>query len=355
MTRADIAEAARMLCPVDQDVVEVHRNGTPRWFFPIGNSRTLRNSVELYPAFRSRSRVYRAALLAWASVGGVRLTHRIQPKRGGEWSLGQLLVADFPALATAAVSVGTPGPTQKLTVQLMDGSGHTLGFAKYAITPEARACLANEARMLPLLPENVGPRLVRSTRFLGGDLLVQTPLPGRVRMPRSQPDAAHVRLIQHLIRPGRTYAAPEHPFLANLYLRAGSRKALIDKVVSDLQDSEWAVAWHHGDLSPWNMRWNGGACRAFDWEHGANDGFAFMEIAHAPIQVAGLARKTHPLRAKRLVSQYVADALPEQRARFAPALTALSALTTLVSWYPPRESDAFARWLTTFIEANPEI
>ena len=352
MRRADAVEVARALCPVGQDILEVSAHGVPRWFFPMGNPNTLRKSLTMYPNYRWRSRAYRAALLAWATVGGVRLTHRVSPRSKGEWPVGELLLSDFPTLSTAAVAIGTPGASQKITVQLMDDRGRTLGFAKYANVPWAQDCIANEARMLEIIPENIGPRLVRFTRFLEGDLLVQTPVAGRVRMPRSKPDAAQMRLIERLIRTGETYVASEHPFIEGMYARAGQGRRMLERIVAELEDSAWPVALHHGDLSPWNMRWQGRNCLAFDWEYGREEGLAYLELAHAPAQVAGLIRKTDPLRAKRDVSEYMRRCLPARLGRFAPAVTALSALSALVSWYPPfREPDAYARWLTTFVEA----
>jgi hypothetical protein len=352
VSTADIVETARALCPVDQDILELRAQGVPRWFFPMSDFKTLRKAFALYPALRWRSQAYRAALRAWATTGGARLTHRVSPKRKGEWPLGELLLPDFPALSTAAVSIGIPGPAQKITVQFMDAQGHTLGFAKYANAPLARDHVANEARMLGLIPENVGPRLVRFVRFLQGDLLVQTPLPGRVRMPRSKPDAAQIRLIERLVRGEEAYVASQHPFIEGLYARAGRRRSALERIVADLEDSEWPVALHHGDLSPWNMRWQGSNCLAFDWEHGREAGLAYLEVAHAPIQVAGLIRKTDPLRAKHAVSEYVKYCLPLQLSRFSPTIAALSALSTLVSWYPPRRPDAYERWLTSFVEAQ---
>jgi hypothetical protein len=353
VSTAEIVETARALCPADEDILELGARGLPRWFFPVGDFRTLHESFALYPALRWRSRAYRAALRAWATAGGARLTHRVSRRRKGEWPLGELLLPDFPTLSTAAVAIGIPGPAQKITVQLMDDRGRTLGFAKYAGTPHARDHVANEARMLGLIGEDVGPRLVRFVRFLGGDLLVQTPLPGRVRMPRSKPDAAQVRLVERLVRAEEAYAASRHPFIEGLYARAGRRRSALEKIVADLEDSEWPAALHHGDLSPWNMRWQGSSCRAFDWEHGRESGLAYLEAAHAPIQVAGLIRKTDPLRAKRAVSGYVGYCLPPELGRFAPTIAALSALSTLVSWYPPRRPDAYERWLTSFVEAPP--
>ena len=340
-----------MLCPVDQEVLELCAQDVPRWFIPMGNARTRYSSVGIRPATSRKGRAYRTALRAWIVAGGGHLTHRVSPKRGSEWPLGKLLLPEFPTLSAAAVSIGVPGPNQKMTVQLMDDRGRVLGFAKYAETDHARDLIANEARMLKLLPEDVGPRLVRSAQFLRGALLVQTPLSGRVRIPRSQPDEAHIDLVERLIRPGEAHVASEHPFVKGLYERAGQRRDMLERIVADLGDSEWPVALHHGDLSPWNMRWRGKKCLAFDWEHGSEEGLAYLEVAHAPIQVAGLVRKMDPLRAKRGVSEYVRGGLPARLGRFAPVMAALCALSTLASWYPPREPDAYERWLTAFVEA----
>jgi hypothetical protein len=351
VSKTDIVEAARALCPVDQEILELRVHGVPRWFVPMGNLQTRYSSLDIRPSISWKAQAYRAALRAWITLGAGRLTHRVTPKRKGEWPLGELLLADFPTLSTAAVSIGVPVPYQKITVQLMDNRGRVLGFAKYAETAHARDHVANEARMLGLIPENVGPRLVRFTRFLRGDLLVQTPLPGRIRMPRSRPDEAHIDLIERLIRSGEAYAASEHPFVKGLYARAGRRRSTLEGIVANLEDSEWPVALHHGDLTPGNMRWQGRKkCQAFDWEHGKEEGLAYLEAAHAPIQVAGLVRKTDPRRAKRAVSEYVRCCLPARLDRFAPAMAALSALSILISWHPPRRPDPYEHWLTTFAE-----
>src|SRR5215204_1379352 len=205
MSKSDIAEAARALCPVNQEILELRDHGVPRWFVPTGNLQTRYSGVDIRPATSWKGRAYGAALRTWITLGAGRLTHPVSSKRGAEWPLGELLLPDFPRLSTAAVSVGVPGPHQKITIQLMDERGHVLGFAKYAETARARDLIANEARMLGLIPKNVGPRLIRLNRFFEGDLLVQTPLPGRMRMPRSQPDEAHIALIERLIQPGEAH------------------------------------------------------------------------------------------------------------------------------------------------------
>jgi hypothetical protein len=115
----------------------------------------------MFPAYRWTAHAYRLALRAWISSGGARLTHRVSVGRDGEWPLGELLLPDMPTLATAAVSVGIPGPAQKTTLQLMDDRGKILGFAKYADKPYTRSLLANEATMLREIPAGASARAGR--------------------------------------------------------------------------------------------------------------------------------------------------------------------------------------------------
>ena len=122
-------------------------------------------------------------------------------------------------------------------------------------------------------------------------------------------------------------------------------------MVAGLKGSAWPVALSHGDLSPWNMRRDRCVCRAFDWEHGGLQGMAYLEAAHAPIQLASLIRNKDPRWAKRAICGGLHSRLPRPLGKFAPAMASLSALNMLISWYPPREPDAFERWLTAFVEA----
>jgi len=178
--------------------------------------------------------VYQAALWTWITLKGARFTHRVIPRYAGDWPLGDLLLSDLPTLSTATVYVGIPGPIQKITVQLMDDRGGVLGFVKYADKPSTRALVANEAHMLEVLPENVGPHLIRMVPFLRGELSVQTPLPGRARPPSRRLDAALMRFVERLIRPGEAYVASEHPFTESLYARSSERRGLLEEIIADL-------------------------------------------------------------------------------------------------------------------------
>lgn len=269
------------------------------------------------------------------------------------------MLPDMPTLSTAAVSVGIPGPGQKITVQLMDGRGHVLGFAKYADKPYTRELMVNEARMLSVIPEGVGPRLVRLMPFLEGDLLVQTALPGRTQTPHLRLDAAQMRFFERLVQPGKPYAADEHPFLQSLRSQSGGYQAgglrdTIEEIVETLGDVRWPVVWSHGDMAPWNMYLWRNECLAFDWEHGREVGFAYLDAAADLIQVASIIQRATPQRAKLDVSEELGLRLPERYAGLAPALASLSAVNMLVSWYPPRRPDAYQRWLEAFVSAPAE-
>lgn len=344
--------AARSLCPGGQEFLELSVRGVPRYFVPANNWRVRGSGSGIYLAFRRSARAYRAALRAWITVGGARLTHRTRWCRGDEWPLGETLLPDLPTLSTAAILVGIPGPAQKITVQLMDGRGKVLGFAKYAASPYTRELIANEARMLQKLPESLAPRLVRFAPFLEGDLLVQTALPGKPRVPHMRLDTAQARFFGDLTDPERVYEAPEHPFVRRLYSRAGDRRRMLEAVVEDLKDSEWRLAWLHGDMAPWNMHWWHGDCLAFDWEHGKEEGFAYLDAAATLIQVASKIRRLGPQQAKRAVSERLEPHLPVRYGGYAPAIAALSALNMLVSWYPPRKPDAYEGWLETFVKTT---
>ena len=352
-----IETVARAILPTEEDVLELGVRGVPRWFdwraprwfVPIGNWRVRRTGSRIYPAFRRGARAYRAALRTWTVVGGVRFTHHVEEPRGGDWPLGELLSPIMPTLSTAAVSIGIPGPAQKITVQLMDGRGGILGFAKYANNPYSRALIANEVRMLGKLPENVGPRLLKFVPFLGGDLMVQTALPGRPLPPRSNLKGAQVDFFERLVRGDVYFTASEHPFVKSLYEEAGERREMFRSILKDFGGSEWPVALMHGDMAPWNLHLWRGRCMAFDWEHGRETGFAYLDVAATLIQVASIIRRDDPGKAKRSVSRGLRDCLPVGSGKFAPALASLSALNMLVSWYPPRTPDAYEKWLGAFI------
>jgi hypothetical protein len=352
----DPIETGRAMYPAEEGMLELPARGVLRVFVPMRNSRVRRGGSRLYPALSWKGRAYRMALRAWITSGGARFTHRPTAKHEEGWPLGELLRSDMPTLSTAAVSIGPPSPGQKITAQLMDDRGRILGYAKYADRPLTRTRVLNEAQMLRMLPERVGPRLVRLVPFMEGDLLVQTPLPGRSRRPRLQIDAAQMRLLGRLIRSEDPHPASEHPFIRTLHAQAGHHGWILESIVAALGNGKWQLAYMHGDLAPWNVRWWQGECMAFDWECGWRAGFAYVDAAYALIQVASIIRRLDPCRASQVVSDRLGALLPTPYNESASTIAALGALYTLLSWYPPAERiegepSPQEQWLRTFAEA----
>jgi hypothetical protein len=353
-----IIGAARTLCPPRVHVVELAPKGMPRWFVrgkprwfvPMDTWRVRLSGSRIYPALSAKARAYRTALRAWITIGGAQFTHHTYLKIEHDWTLRELLRSDMPTLSTAAISIGGAIPGgRKITAQLMDERGHVLGFAKYASNAYTRAAIANEARMLEGLPENVGPRVIRFTPFLDGDLLVQTHVQGRMRV-HMRIDAAQREFYERLIRTDEVYPASQHPYLLDLHKRADGQRDFIENVIEDLDRGAWPVAWMHGDLAPYNMRWRRAGCQAFDWEHGKEIGFPYLDGAAMLIQVAKI-RRLDARTAKRAVSESLSVSLPARYSNVAPVLASLSALNMLITWYPPRQPDSFESWLREFMEA----
>lgn len=335
------------LLPPHQEFLDLPARYGRRCLIPLATARIRLAGSALYPAYRAPVRAYRAALRAWIALGGARLTHGVITTRGDDWPLGDLLRPELPTLATAALFVPKPREP-RFTVQLLDRHGRTLAYAKYAATAPARGLLANEARMVASIPAGLGPRLLRLSSLLQGDVLVQTPLPGRPYAPASRLDAAQRRLLGRLVRPGRTYVASEHPFVKRLYREIPEHRPLVESLVAELGDAEWPVAWMHGNFSFQNLfRWRG-ECLALDWEVGAEDGLPYLDAAEWFRSVAAANPRKDPRVARPWVAGRLAAYLPDDRKRLAPTLASLSAVSSLAPWCA--HGEAHPRWVTAFLQ-----
>lgn len=338
------------LVPPSRGLIEFRRGSHLRCYVPADNRRVLYQGLDIYLTDRPVILAHRALLRAWAAVGGVRLTHQLVRRHGHEWPLGDLLLPALPSLSTAAISTGL-SPERNITIQLMDHRGNRLAFAKYAYCPGGRARLANEARMLQLVPEGTGPRLLHFEPFLDGLLLVQTPIPGRASLPWPWLPEPTLQLLFRLARPDAGQVAAEHPFITQLCDRAGRFQPLLSPLVEHLGVDAWPVVIMHGDFSVLNVRTDKGICRAFDWEFGTATGFPYLDAAHWLFEAAWALGRLPPRVAKRQASTRLRAYVPTHLREFTPTLVSLAALSSLVNWYPGQRTDAKERWLRQLIEA----
>jgi hypothetical protein len=346
----DISAHVAPLLPPGQYLVLKTKDGR-RCYVPTRGRAVRLTASALFPAFRSSARAYRMLLRGWVAAGGALLTHSIAHQVCERWPLRDLLCAQLPELATVAALIGG-GPEPKVTVQLMDRQGRVLAHAKYATTPQARAMLANEARLLSALPSGIAPRLISFLPFQDGDLLVQSTVPGKPYPPRRRLDTAQLRILNRLVQPGTSYRAADHPFIRRLADRADHLAPLVGGIVHRLGSREWPVVWLHGDFTFFNMHRSTDQCLPFDWEGGSSEGFPYLDAAHWTMLVLRTIDRRPPAEARPIVVAEIGALLPGEPESVGDAIADLCALYTLVTWYQGRVVDDYSSWVADFLGAG---
>lgn len=310
---------------------------------PAGSARLRFGGSGLYPASRRAARVHRALLRAWLVLGGAGVVRpRGHLAQGEAWALGDLLRADLPALASAAIFVH-PGSRGAITLRLMDRSGCALAYAKYAEAPAERERLTREARMLQAIPRGVGPSLIRFGEFAEGHLMVETPLPGSPCAPRLELDTSQVRLLGSLVRAGPSFPAGDHPFIRSLYEQVPHHRRQLDAVVGQLSGRDWPIAITHGDFTFRNLhRWRG-TCLALDWEYGVEAGFPYFDAALWVLGYLKFIAPRPPAEVVPVVTAVLGRCLPGPERPFARPIATLAALYKLGSAAVPSPDEAVSR------------
>ena len=219
------------------------------------------------------------------------------------WPLGEFVEGALPQVTNTVVLVGTPGPAQQTTVQLHDAEGQILGYLKYGETESACARLQQEWFMLSHLPPHIGPEPIKLGRLGAGKALLKSSVSGKRLRATLTPPRDVFGLLSSL-NTGRSLSLEDHPW-ARCMLDLGESK--IERWFEPLAGGYWDVTMQHGDLVPWNLlRSSDGALRAIDWEHGALEGFPYLDLAHYALQTAALVFRRPPLEAARHTVDYLA-------------------------------------------------
>ena len=271
----------------------------------------------LYPAFRLRARAYKLALRAKTLLGLGKSWYNSET----DWLLGSFTQTVLPEVETVAVLVGTPGPAQKITVQLWDDH-KVIGYLKYATKSGARGRLAHEHKLLTQLPRGLGPDVLKYGTFAEGVALITAPLAGKTLLASLPPHPSVHAYLKRLRRAERLPIA-EHPF------RKEITAALPDggeRWLDALASRDWPVTFLHGDFAPWNLFKEDERVRSIDWEYGSLDGLPHLDLCYYLLQVACLVRSWSPRRAAAYTLETLRSANPTLSEAEAKALTALSAV-----------------------------
>jgi hypothetical protein len=259
----------------------------PRWLLPLTSDRRAIDGFEFYTPYS------RATRLMKALVVHVRAT-------GWEgWVRHSVLVAACEPLPieklarevtgdkniTFALSLGTLGSVQKLTVQVMRSDGTILGYLKLPLRSGAEQRLRHEADVLqklhsfPKLRAHI-PRLLFAGLWEGRYVLFQSAVdgePGPVHLSRLHEEFLEVlRGCEPAMLPGRRLIQTighrwekTAPLLGTNWQRLG-REAL-GIASRELDSVQIACDAQHGDFAPWNTRVHPKGLMVFDWESAAWD------------------------------------------------------------------------------------
>ncbi|MEX2647484.1 MAG: hypothetical protein WD673_00565, partial [Alphaproteobacteria bacterium] len=222
----------------------------------------------------------------------------------------------------AAMLPGTPGPTRKATLALVDERHRPVAFAKLATTAPARARLRHEHAMLGALAErdlDLAPKPLGLHEDDRRTLLVIAAVAGGT-LPWTFPPPAGMRAAVEALHRGPDLPLEAHGWLADLASDAGGRGGAWRAA---LAGRDWPSALRHGDLTAGHVVIGADHVVLLDWEYGALDGFPWVDLAHGALQALALVRRGPPGQSRALAARWLAS-------RPWPGLT-------------PRESDALVR------------
>jgi len=305
---AEIMKAVKSeLIGASQSVVVLPNLERPRLYFLNGNARERWNYSAFYPAYRWNARVHRLMLRCKALLGWVDAL-KIPDNIG---TLRDFLQVCLPTFTCGVVFVGTPGPTQKFTVQLWDGF-QVIGYLKYGEKPAAMARLQQEYANLNSLPEGLGPRVLMFGEFAEGLALVLAPVPGRSLPARISSLANADKFILRLVT-GDIHDAANHPWIRHMLER---HNGMIAPWVEAFANATYPVVIQHGDFAPWNIyQDSSGIMTAIDWEYGTLAGFPYLDQAFFMFQVIMLMNRWSPSRAWEFTVQKLMKVVSERQAQ----------------------------------------
>jgi len=236
--------AVRVFFPDGVKVCLLPSGKHPRLFFEDRGAISRWRAAAFYPAFTRKAKVLRAGLRAAAFF---RVIPRVEV-RDASGAFAQFMLAAGLDGCNAVVMVGTPGAGQKLIAQVWQGQV-LVGYLKFTLKESARKKLAREAEMLAALPEGLGPQLMKSDSFAGGDAVLITPVPGETAVPKLPVTPEALGLLEQMPISEETFSFDEHPWIQEVF-----GKTLVgDPLFDVLRNKQWPPVLMHGDFAPWNL------------------------------------------------------------------------------------------------------
>jgi len=272
----------------------------------------------LYPASTFLGKLHKE-ILFWLAGLGLAPTRNVI---GNSLSLEKFIGSSFNGIYPTAMVIGTPGKTQKFTIQLCDKTRSPVAYIKYAENPLAINRLKQEYRMLSLLPIGIAPQPIKMEAIFNGMGLLMSSVNGDLVKPNLDWPIPIKTFISKLRRE-HSYLVTNHPWIKRLINRYPECKGCLNSLMGRF----WPVVFLHGDLAPWNLLVaKDKVVQAIDWESSETEGFPYIDLIYYFLRVAALVRKMSPRQAAMAVQEKMVNEFPEISIEEAKSLVKLTAL-----------------------------
>ncbi len=268
----------------------------PRWLLPLTSARRTIDGFELYTPYSRATRLMKALVVRVRATGWEGwVRHSVLMAARAPLPIEKLATeVTGERHLTFAVSLGTPGPVQKLTVQVMRTDGKILGYLKIPLKSGAEQRLRHEADTMEKLQRFAKirahiPRLLFAGSWEGRFVVFQSAIEGEagpVRMTERHEEFLKIlqdcepamlsgrRLVQRIAQRWEKIA----PRLESHWQGLGREAVRIAS--RELGSVPIACGIQHGDFAPWNTRVQPKGLILFDWESAAWEAPALWDRFH---------------------------------------------------------------------------
>ena len=287
---------------------------TPRWLIPLGERCWSRSGLGIYTPYAPVARILKKLLTLFVGAGGASwLRDTVSVETAANFPLSALVTEITGEMQPVfALSLGTPGPYRKLTIQVMHPDGQILGYIKLPLTESATARIRAEAAMLGALQQFEAlrphiPRILHEGQWEQGYLLFEscgplTPAPAKFgpiyedflrKLSDSQPsEKPGLAVVEEVAQRWCETKDRQDAILRSLGHGALARAR------RELAGKKIRCGMTHGDFAPWNARVNDGQLYVFDWESATTQSPVDWDIYHFHTQVSALLNKKYYKRLK---------------------------------------------------------
>lgn len=196
-----------------------------------------------------------------------------------------------------AISLARPKSNRKPVIQILDGRGLMIGWAKIGWNRWTRGLIANEAMWLsrPAWPPVITPVVLHDAVIAGHQVVVTSSLapgrrpPLRAIKPGHQPDP---RVLSAIAGIGANHRVPLvgsrwWTTVEDVLTAADeAERRVIEQVAEGAGGLRFSLGAWHGDFTPWNTMTVRGMAQIIDWEFAADEVPLGFDLCHYHTQVA---------------------------------------------------------------------